>query len=90
MNTELSLVVSQGLLALVVGFLVHGLKMAGMASRYASLAAAVIGMVCGILASYLSNNNMDLVTGAFAGLIAGATASGFYSGGKSLMEKKKK
>lgn len=80
----LDFVVNQSILAIIVGFGVEALKRAGMKSKYAFLAAGVSGSVLGLIASFtvspLSVSNA--IVYILAGIIAGASASGFYSGGK--------
>ena len=83
-----TLILSQGFIAVLVGFLVEGLKRAGMASKYAMLVSALVGLILGLLASFLMPD-VELGAGVFGGLLAGAAASGFYSGGKAALATQK-
>ena len=86
---ELLFVASQGTLALIVGFGVEAAKRAGMDTKYAFAAAGLGGAVLGLIAS-LTVTEITLASSVsymLGGIIAGASASGFYSGGKKMVEK---
>lgn len=87
---DLIFVASQGTLALIIGFSVEALKRAGMKSKYAFLVAGLSGAIFGLVAS-LTVERITLasvVTFMLGGIIAGASASGFYSGGKKYAEER--
>ena len=89
MKQELLFVASQGTLALIVGFGVEAAKRAGMDTKYAFLLSAVLGTIFGLIAS-LTVTEITLASSVsymLGGIIAGASASGFYSGGKKMTEK---
>lgn len=73
----------QGLIAVLCGFIVEGIKRAGLPGKYAMLVSAGVGLLLG-LAAWLLLESVTLTTGLFGGLLAGAVASGFYSGGKKV------
>lgn len=80
------LLVGQGIIAVLTGFLVEALKRAGLPTKYAMLTSALLGLLLGILMAYLTVE-VTLVSGIFGGILAGAVASGVYSGGKMLIKK---
>lgn len=86
--SELLFVASQGTLAIIVGFGVEAAKRAGMDTKYAFLAAGLGGAVLGLVASLtvIEITLASSVSYMLGGIIAGASASGFYSGGKKAVE----
>lgn len=60
------------------------LKQAGVPSRYAGLAAIVVGVLIGIIDGYQRGGGMAEASGwVMAGAIAGLTAAGAFSGAKA-------
>lgn len=86
---ELRFVASQGTLALIIGFAVEAAKRAGMDTKYAFAAAGIGGAILGVLVSFTDGpvTAANIISYAFGGVIAGATASGFYAGTKKMMQK---
>lgn len=83
---ELYTIIGQlGISAIVVG-LVQALKEAGMRKQYAGLASAGIGLLCGLVAAYLTVE-VTLLIGIFGGLMAGLGGAGLYSGTKAAVSK---
>ena len=75
------LLLSQGILAILVGFIVEGLKQAGLDLKYKMITRAIIGAIIGLFYAIFSAEHSPII-GAFGALLSGAVASGFYSGGK--------
>ncbi|WP_342511802.1 hypothetical protein MKY34_14585 [Sporosarcina sp. FSL K6-1522] len=71
------------LIPLIIG-IVELLKMYGMKKRLLPIMALVFGMIGGIV--YIYPN--DIKAGILVGLMMGLSASGLYSGGKAVVEKK--
>lgn len=86
---EIQFVASQGTLAVVVGFGVEALKRAGMDTKYAFLAAGVGGAILGLVTSLIATQPPTLTVALsymLGGVVAGSSASGFYSGSKKYVE----
>lgn len=71
------------LIPLIIG-VVELLKMYGVKKRLLPIMALVFGMIGGIV--YIYPN--DIKAGILVGLMMGLSASGLYSGGKAVVEKK--
>lgn len=79
-NTELILLVPG--LSAALGLVVQVLKRHHLSSRYAALAAVVLGVVVSVL--YALETGESAIVGSIGGFLAGATAAGVYSGTKAL------
>lgn len=70
------------LIGVIIG-LVELFKMSGANKKMLPIASLVLGLAAGIF--YLFPH--DLKAGILTGIIMGLAASGFYSGGKAVIEK---
>lgn len=61
--------------------IIEALKLAGLPSRFAPIASIALGMGMGVL--FIDGN--AVVANAAVGILIGLSASGLYSGGKTLM-----
>ena len=73
------------IIAIIVG-LVELFKQAGLPKKASPLVALAFGIAGGVI--YLFPG--DIKAGIFMGLVMGLSASGLYSGGKTLLEQGKK
>lgn len=74
-------------LAAAIGVIIEVLKRTKLLpSKYAAATALLIGLFVGVL--YAAEAGESFVISAIGGLVAAATASGIYSGTKSLVEDK--
>lgn len=80
MDIDLTIVASVA--PIVIG-LVAIAKGAGLPSRWAGVAAALLGLLLGLLAGLAPVGDTTLVVTALSGLVGGLTAAGVYSGGKA-------
>lgn len=71
------------IVAVILG-LVEVLKTLGLTEKFAPVASIVLGIMGGVIYLY----PQDLKAGILMGLIMGLSASGAYSGTKTLFEKK--
>lgn len=72
-------------LAAFCGVVVEFIKRVGLPNKYAALLSVAIGMV---LMWALTYGDASLLESLAAGFLAGATASGVYSGSKAIVSKK--
>lgn len=72
--------------AVLVGGIIQAIKQAGLESRFAPIASLAVGVCLGLLWSTFVVEGVTSGVGGAAGLIAGLTASGLYSGQKALRE----
>lgn len=71
------------IVAVILG-LVEVLKTLGLTEKFAPVASIALGIMGGVIYLY----PQDLKAGILMGLIMGLSASGAYSGTKTLLEKK--
>lgn len=72
-----------GMVTAVVAGLTEMMKAIGFPPRFSPIVSLIFGIVGGVI--YLHPD--ELANGVFMGIVAGLTASGFYSGAKSLVTK---
>ncbi|HMM43515.1 MAG TPA: hypothetical protein PKA95_16605 [Thermomicrobiales bacterium] len=80
--TTIDLTIYTLALPLTLG-LVQVAKDAGMASRWAGVAAVVIGALAGLFADLAGAGDAGAATAALSGLVAGLSAAGVWSGAKA-------
>ncbi len=78
---DIDLAIVAGVAPIVIG-LVAIAKEAGLPSRWAGVAAALLGLLAGLAPV----GDMTLVVAALSGLVGGLTAAGVYSGQKAARE----
>ena len=79
------IVLETGAVIAIIVALVQVAKTAGLPSRFAPLLSLGVGILYGIAGSYLGEG-LPLVEGIMAGVVMGLSASGLYSGGKTLVK----
>lgn len=72
--------------AFVLAF-VEFVKRQGLPDRFAPIASVVSGVLVTLFAGAAGIIELSLLQQAFAGLVAGLTAGGFYSGQKAVLGK---
>lgn len=76
--------VFEAVAAPLIAFTVQAFKTAGVPGKYAGLVALALGLFVGTAWGLWVTDSTTVGVGAFAGLIAGFTASGGYSQKKAL------
>lgn len=82
--TTIDLTIYTLTLPLTLG-LVQVAKDAGLASRWAGVAAVVIGALAGIIVDLATGSGTNLATATVSGVVAGLSAAGVWSGAKAGM-----
>ena len=79
---SIDLAIVAGVAPIVIG-LVAIAKEAGLPSRWAGVAAALLGIVLGLVAGLAPVGDATIVVAGLSGLVGGLTAAGVYSGQKA-------
>ncbi len=80
--TTIDLTIYTLALPLTIG-LVQVAKSAGLAGRWAGVAAVVIGALAGLFADLAGTGEASVATAALSGIVAGLSAAGVWSGAKA-------